>query len=113
MKRAYKSLAALCVVFAAAFPVRGAAASPLRSRQGRSIRIEWKKSIDLGGGGYARIHPLSDGRLMAAYAKGGSIIARFASPERLEKWSRPVVVADGFVTTNGSESVSVSLANAE
>ena len=36
------------------------------------FEIEWDKPVDLGPGGYARIHRLADGRLMAAYSAGGA-----------------------------------------
>ena len=40
--------------------------------------VRWGEAIDLGPGGYARIRPLADGRLMAAYERGGDMIVRFA-----------------------------------
>ena len=80
------------------------------------FEIEWDKPVDLGAGGYARIHRLADGRLMAAYAKGGEIVARFYARGTREcsgTWGECVTVARGFVATNGTETGWVSLANAE
>lgn len=37
-----------------------------------NFEIEWDKPVELGAGGYARIHRLADGRLMAAYSAGGA-----------------------------------------
>ena len=68
------------------------------------FEIEWDKPVDLGPGGYARIHRLADGRLMAAYAKGGEIVARFyvrGTGGRFGAWGECVTVARGFVATNG------------
>lgn len=75
--------------------------------------IEWDEAIDLGRGSYARIHPLKDGRLMAAYSSGGGIVARFASPRNLREWGKPITVARDFVATNGVETCRVFLTNAE
>lgn len=77
------------------------------------LTIKWGSAIDLGPGGYARVHRLADGRFMVAYSAGGGVVARFASPENLREWSEPIAVARDFTATNGSEAVRVHLANAE
>lgn len=95
------------------FLLAALAVALLHATPSSDIRIEWGESVDLGGGGYARVHRLADGRFMAAYAKGGALVARFASLKNLRSWSAPVVVARGFIATNGTETGWVSLANAE
>ena len=80
---------------------------------GDAVKIDWSESVDLGPGGYARVHRLADGRFMAAYSAGGGVVARFALPENLREWSEPIAVARDFTATNGSETVRVHLANAE
>ena len=85
----------------------------LHATPSSDIRIEWSESVDLGPGGYARVHRLADGRFMAAYSAGGGVVARFATLGNLRDWSAPVVVARDFTATNGSEAVRVHLANAE
>ena len=102
-RQALKRFAACAVAVAAQFVTVA----------GGGFAIEWSEPVDLGNGGYARIHSLRDGRLMAAYSAGGGIVARFASPGNLQKWSKPLIVAKGFVATNGTEAGWVSLANAE
>ena len=77
------------------------------------LTIKWDRPIDLGPGGYARVHRLADGRFMAAYSAGGGVVARFASPKNMREWSEPIAVARDFTATNGSETVRVHLANAE
>ena len=67
----------------------------------------------LGGGGYARVHRLLDGRYMAAYARGDAIVARFATIDNLANWSEPTVVARGFTVSNAHGKIKVHLANAE
>ena len=99
-----KRLMALCVVAA------------LQAATGGEIAIEWGKPFDLGEGGYARIHRLADGRLMAAYSKSGGLVARFYERAKMGKggeWGPVVTVAKGFVATNGTETGWVSFANAE
>jgi hypothetical protein len=49
------------------------------------LTIKWGRPIDLGPGGYARVHRLRDGRFMAAYSAGGGVVARFAPPENLRE----------------------------
>ena len=106
MKRLFAAATLLCAfaAFAAAEGVED------------GFEIEWGKPFSLGTGGYARIHRLADGRLMAAYAKGGEIVARFYARGTREcsgTWGECVTVARGFVATNGTETGWVSLANAE
>ena len=81
--------------------------------ESHDVAFEWGSAIDLGPGGYARVHRLGDGRFMAAYSAGGGVVARFASPKNMREWSEPVMVARDFIATNGSETVRVHLANAE
>ena len=66
-----------------------------------ALKIAWEKPIDLGPGGYARVHRLADGRFMAAYSAVGGVVARFASQENLREWSEPIAVARDFTATNG------------
>ena len=80
---------------------------------GVDFSISWGKPADLGPGGYARVHRLSDGRLMAAYERGGDMIVRFNVDRRIDTWREPQRVAWHFVVTNGSDVVRVNLANAE
>jgi hypothetical protein len=50
-----------------------------------AVSIAWDRPIDLGPGGYARVHRLGDARFMAAYSAGGGVVARFAPPENLRE----------------------------
>ena len=75
--------------------------------------VKWGESIDLGPGGYARIRPLADGRLMAAYERGGDMIVRFAQRGDSRHWTPPRPAARHFMATNGAKMAWVSLANAE
>lgn len=75
--------------------------------------VRWGGSIDLGPGGYARIRPLADGRLMAAYERGGDMIVRFAPRGDIRHWTPPRAAARHFTATNGAKTTWVSLANAE
>ena len=75
--------------------------------------VRWGESIDLGPGGYARIRPLADGRLMAAYERGGNMIVRFAPRADIRHWTPPRAAARHFTATNGLKTAWVSLANAE
>ena len=76
------------------------------------ISVSWDPPVDLGPGGYARVHALQDGRLMAAYSTRTGIVARFSHGNAAE-WSAPVAVAHNFAATNGAVSGRVFLANAE
>lgn len=77
------------------------------------FEIEWDKPINLGPGGYARIHRLDDGRYMAAYSTGANLAVKFSKKDDIRSWSKPRTVASHFVATNGTETGWVSLANAE
>ncbi len=92
------------VLLALAFRCAGAAGD---------FEIEWGKPFCLGGGGYARIHQLADGRYMLAYGRGADMEVRFSARGAPVKWSKPRTVATRFVATNGTDSGWVSLANAE
>ena len=71
---------AVIVVLQLALAVFAAyAALPLRAAPFEGLSVKWGRPIDLGGGGYARMHRLADGRFMAAYAKDGGVVARFAT----------------------------------
>ena len=89
------------------FAFTGAAASAERPV------VRWGDSIDLGPGGYARIRPLADGRLMAAYERGGDMVVRFARRDDIRHWTPPRPAARHFTATNGTKTARVSLANAE
>ena len=75
--------------------------------------IQWGRAIDLGPGLYGRVHRLADGRFMAAYEKDGGLVARFASIGDIRAWGGEIVVAKGFVATNGADFVRVGLSNPE
>ena len=75
--------------------------------------VRWGEAVDLGPGGYARIRPLADGRMMAAYERGGDMIVRFASRDDIRHWTPPRPVAQHFTATNGLKTTWVSLTNAE
>ena len=75
--------------------------------------VSWGEAVDLGPGGYARIRPLADGRLMAAYAQGADMVVRFARREDLRDWTRPRPAARHFTATNDTKTALVALANAE
>ena len=77
------------------------------------VKISWLERFDLGGGGYARVHRLLDGRYMAAYARGDAIVARFATIDNIANWSEPTVVARGFTVSNAHGKIKVHLANVE
>ena len=81
--------------------------------QGTDFSISWGGPVDLGPGGYARVHRLSDGRLMAAYERGGDMMVRFNVGGKTDKWTDPQRVARHFSATNGSDAVRVNLVNAE
>jgi hypothetical protein len=57
----------------------------LPGRELHDVAFEWGRAIDLGPGGYARVHRLGDARFMAAYSAGGGVVARFAPPENLRE----------------------------
>ena len=80
---------------------------------GGDISISWGGAIELGPGGYARVHRLSDGRLMAAYERGGDLMVRFCERGCLDRWTEPQCVARGFAATNALGAVRVNLVNAE
>ena len=75
--------------------------------------VRWGEAVDLGPGGYARIRPLADGRLMAAYERGGDMVVRFARRGDIRHWTPPRPAARHFTATNGTKTARVSLANAE
>ncbi len=88
------------------------------------FEIEWGRPVELGPGGYARMHRLSDGRYMAAYERSGAIFARFApSLRELRAMTAPVAVARSFRAPGGAAAGTdrvasvgtgrVALANAE
>ena len=80
---------------------------------GGDISISWDEAIELGPGGYARVHRLSDGRLMAAYERGGDLMVRFCARDCVDRWTEPQCVARGFAVTTASDAVRVNLVNAE
>jgi hypothetical protein len=79
----------------------------------QEIEIKWEKPIELGHGVYARVHQISDGRLMAAYSRSGNLMVQFASPSNLYDWSEAKVIAKAFAATNDAGVVQVNLDNAE
>ena len=80
---------------------------------GGDISISWNGPIELGPGGYARVHRLSDGRLMAAYERRGDLMVRFCERGCVDRWTEPQCAARGFAVTNASGAVRVNLVNAE
>ena len=80
---------------------------------GGDISISWNEAIELGPGGYARVHRLSDGRLMAAYERRGDLMVRFCERGCVDRWTEPQCAARGFAVTNASGAVRVNLVNAE
>ena len=67
---------------------------------GGDISISWDEAVELGPGGYARVHRLLDGRLMAAYERRGDLMVRFCERGRVDRWTEPRRVACGFAVTN-------------
>ena len=55
-----------------------------------ALEIVWDKPRPLTAGTYARIHRLTDTRLMLSYEKGGQSYIRFSSDEA-QNWSSPIL----------------------
>ena len=77
----------------------------------RPVQATWGKPVDLGPGGYARIHRLVDGRYMAAYTLDGNLTVRFSTDTLT--WTPPKVAARRIEAGDGTNRIFANLANAE
>ena len=94
------------------WPYAGNVGKPPRDCQTTvPVQATWGKPVDLGPGGYARIHRLADGRYMAAYALGGNMTIRFSTDTTT--WTPPRVATPHFEAGTGTNRLTVGLANAE
>lgn len=85
--------------------------------KGKTLTIEWDASTlrcISPQGGYARMHRLQDGRLMAVYdASGGNAALRYSNDEG-NTWSEPQIIIEAFEVKDAEGNpVKVHIANAE
>jgi len=76
------------------------------------VEITWEEPLILSAGGYTRVHPLSDGRLMCSYTHGGRGYARY-SDDGGSTWTDEAVIYDSFTATSPSGDVRVTISNPE
>lgn len=63
------------------------------------VEITWEEPLILSAGGYTRVHPLSDGRLMCSYTHGGRGYARY-SDDGGSTWTDEAVIQTESVMWN-------------
>ena len=76
------------------------------------VIIRWETPVVLSAGGYTRVHPLSDGRLMCSYTHGGKGYARYSS-DGCRSWTAAAVIYDSFTASSPNGDVTVTISNPE
>ena len=84
----------------------------LSARKLPKVEISWGEPLVLSAGGYTRVHPLLDGRLMCSYTHGGRGYARYSEDGGLS-WSSEEVVYDSFTAISANGEVRVTISNPE
>ncbi|MBO4446820.1 MAG: exo-alpha-sialidase [Bacteroidales bacterium] len=107
MKAFLKSIFSLALLVAACTPSDDA-----RARKLPEVKISWEEPLVLSAGGYVRVHPLTDGRLMCSYTHGGRGYARYSS-DGGASWTDQEVIVNSFTAQKGDRSVTVTISNPE
>ena len=76
------------------------------------VVIEWDSPISIAKGGYARVHPMNDGRLMCSYTGGGSGWICYSSDNGLT-WTAPEKVISRFDVNTDKGAATVFISNPE
>ena len=105
MKNVLITLAALLTM--ACTPV-----GQLQARRLPKVEITWEEPLVLSAGGYVRVHPLLDGRLMCSYTHGGRGYARYSS-DGGRSWTDETVIYDSFTAHSAAGDVRVTISNPE
>ena len=76
------------------------------------VKISWGEPLVLSAGGYTRVHPLNDGRLLCSYTHGGRGYARYSEDGGLT-WSDEAVIVNSFDAQSPNGTVRVTMSNPE
>ena len=102
-----KALLALALLATACAP-----SDDILARKLPEVVIEWEEPLVLSAGGYTRVHPLLDGRLMCSYTHGGRGYARYSS-DGGRNWTPEAVIYDSFTAESPAGTVRVTISNPE
>lgn len=84
----------------------------LQARRLPKVEISWEEPLVLSAGGYVRVHPLLDGRLICSYTHGGRGYARYSS-DGGRNWTDETVIYNSFTASSGEGDVRVTISNPE
>ena len=76
------------------------------------VVIEWDSPISIAKGGYARVHPMNDGRLMCSYTGGGNGWICYSS-DNGHTWTSPEKVIGRFDVSGERGNATVFISNPE